>query len=128
MRALSFSTSPEIDLNCYELPANSNLKIDMWGEVMISPSSWSLLMYYSNFCRYSQIWLHLGQRRSALPHSYDITTTAYCHHEKWDGTGYHHGLKRQDTPIFALWMSGMPLHRIVPIEKPCREIRHSNIF
>jgi putative two-component system response regulator len=30
-----------------------------------------------------------------------VLDIAYCHHEKWDGTGYPQGLKETDIPLSA---------------------------
>ena len=52
-----------------------------------------------------QMLMPITYLRSAL----DIP---YCHHEKWDGTGYPRGLKGEQIPLAArcsrLWMCGMP--------------------
>jgi PAS domain S-box-containing protein len=41
-----------------------------------------------------ELLLHIGYLRPAL----DIP---YCHHEKWDGTGYPRGLKGEEIPLSA---------------------------
>ncbi len=35
----------------------------------------------------------------------DAADMAYCHHERWDGTGYPRGLKGEDIPLSARIMA-----------------------
>jgi HD-GYP domain-containing protein (c-di-GMP phosphodiesterase class II) len=67
-----------------------------------------------------------------LRHALDIP---YCHHEKWDGTGYPRGLVGEQIPLAArifavvdVWdalMSNRPYRQAWPEEKTCEYIRQA---
>lgn len=38
---------------------------------------------------------------SPIPHFYDLLDIPYCHHEKWDGSGYPRRLRGEEIPIGA---------------------------
>jgi HD-GYP domain-containing protein (c-di-GMP phosphodiesterase class II)/sensor domain CHASE-containing protein len=58
----------------------------------LSDEEWTVMR------RHPQFALEMLQSISFLENSLDIP---YCHHEKWDGTGYPHGLREEEIPFAA---------------------------
>lgn len=52
-----------------------------------------------------------------LKHALDIP---YCHHEKWDGTGYPRGLEREDIPLAARMFSVVDVFDALTSDRPYR--------
>ena len=44
----------------------------------------------------------------------------YCHHEKWDGTGYPHGLKGEQIPLLARIFAVVDVYDALTSERPYR--------
>jgi HD-GYP domain-containing protein (c-di-GMP phosphodiesterase class II) len=53
-----------------------------------------------------------------LRNSLDIP---YCHHEKWDGTGYPRGLKGETIPLAARIFSVVDVYDALTSDRPYRE-------
>ena len=45
----------------------------------------------------------------------------YCHHEKWDGTGYPRGLKRQEIPLAARIFAVVDVYDALTSDRPYRK-------
>lgn len=58
----------------------------------LSPEEWELMRLHPQYAR-DMLW-PIEYLRPAI----DIP---YCHHEKWDGTGYPRGLKGEEIPLIA---------------------------
>jgi HD-GYP domain-containing protein (c-di-GMP phosphodiesterase class II) len=44
----------------------------------------------------------------------------YCHHEKWDGTGYPRGLKGEQIPLAARIFAGVDVWDALKSDRPYR--------
>jgi HD-GYP domain-containing protein (c-di-GMP phosphodiesterase class II) len=54
---------------------------------------------------------------SYLKHALDIP---YCHHEKWDGSGYPRGLKGEDIPLPARVFAIVDVYDALTSDRPYR--------
>ncbi|MEW6180754.1 MAG: HD domain-containing phosphohydrolase [Chloroflexota bacterium] len=45
--------------------------------------------------------LYAYELLSPIPHFYDLLDIPYCHHEKWDGSGYPRRLRGEEIPLGA---------------------------
>ena len=45
----------------------------------------------------------------------------YCHHEKWDGTGYPRGLKGEEIPLAARIFAVIDIYDALTSDRPYRE-------
>ncbi|MBI5965604.1 MAG: GAF domain-containing protein [Chloroflexi bacterium] len=55
---------------------------------------------------------------SYLKHAVDIP---YCHHEKWDGSGYPRGLKREEIPLPARLFAVVDVYDALTSDRPYRK-------
>jgi len=87
---------------------------------------------------HGQIKAHPGYANdllSHIPYLIGALDIAYCHHEKWDGSGYPRGLKGDDIPrparvfsvvdVYDELISGRPYREAWPEEKALEYIRQS---
>ena len=56
-----------------------------------------------------------------IPYLQKALDIPYCHHEKWDGTGYPRGLKGVDIPISARIFSVVDVYDALISDRPYRE-------
>jgi PAS domain S-box-containing protein len=104
-------------------------KLGVPDDVLLKPGpltdrEWKIMRLHPQF---AYEWL------SKVPYLREALDIPYCHHEKWDGTGYPRGLKGESIPlisrIFALadvWdaiTSDRPYRRAWPHEKAIDYIR-----
>jgi putative nucleotidyltransferase with HDIG domain len=73
---------------------------------------------YANMKRHPDISYNLLYPIAFLRPAVDIP---YCHHEKWDGTGYPHGLKGEDIPLPARIFSVVDVWDALRSDRPYRE-------
>ena len=48
------------------------------------------------------------------------TDIPYCHHEKWDGTGYPQGLKGEEIPLLARLFAVVDVYDALSSDRPYR--------
>ena len=90
----------------------------------LSPAEWEIMRKHPV---YAYEWL------SRIDYLQPALAIPYCHHEKWDGTGYPRGLKGEEIPlparIFAIvdvWdalTSDRPYRKAIPLETALDYIR-----
>lgn len=73
---------------------------------------------------YGQMQAHPGYANDLLahiPYLMGALDIAYCHHEKWDGSGYPRGLKGTDIPLPARVFSVVDVYDELIFVRPNRE-------
>ena len=55
---------------------------------------------------------------SYLKHALDIP---FCHHEKWDGSGYPRGLKGEEIPLSAILFAVVDVYDALTSDRPYRK-------
>jgi PAS domain S-box-containing protein len=56
-----------------------------------------------------------------IPHLKEALDIPYCHHEKWDGTGYPRGLKGQEIPLAARIFAVVDVWDALSNDRPYRK-------
>jgi len=56
-----------------------------------------------------------------IPHLKKALDIPYCHHEKWDGTGYPHGLKGDEIPLAARIFAVVDVWDALSYDRPYRK-------
>lgn len=57
---------------------------------------------------------------NSIPSLAKYSTIAYCHHERWNGTGYPRGLAGKDIPLFARIFSIVDVYDALISDRPYR--------
>jgi len=58
---------------------------------------------------------------SAIPYLRQALDIPYCHHEKWDGTGYPRGLKGEQIPLVARIFAVVDVWDALRSDRPYRK-------
>ena len=77
----------------------------------LSPEEWDIMRRHPAYAR--ELLAPIEYLRPAL----DIP---YCHHEKWDGTGYPRGLKGEEIPLAARMFAAVDIWDAVRSDRPYR--------
>jgi len=59
---------------------------------------------------------------SEIPYLRAAVNIPYCHHEKWDGSGYPRGLKGKEIPLAARVFSVVEAWEVLGCDRPYREV------
>jgi diguanylate cyclase (GGDEF)-like protein/putative nucleotidyltransferase with HDIG domain len=57
----------------------------------------------------------------AVPFPYPVAPLIESHHERWDGTGYPHGLKAEEIPLGARILSVVDYYDAITTDRPYRK-------
>jgi response regulator RpfG family c-di-GMP phosphodiesterase len=77
----------------------------------LSPEEWAIMRRHPGYAQ--ELLAPVEYLRPAL----DIP---YCHHEKWDGTGYPRGLKGKDIPLAARMFAAVDIWDALRSDRPYR--------
>jgi HD-GYP domain-containing protein (c-di-GMP phosphodiesterase class II) len=56
-----------------------------------------------------------------IPNLGDVSDAIYCHHERWDGTGYPRGLKGEEIPVPGRIMALVDAYSAMILDRPYRK-------
>ncbi|MDR3573101.1 MAG: HD domain-containing phosphohydrolase [Anaerolineaceae bacterium] len=94
------------DIGKLGVPDDILLKADS-----LSGDEWSIMRMHPEFARVMLDDIEYLHPSMAIP---------YCHHEKWDGTGYPRGLKGEDIPLAARIFSVVDVFDTLTHDRPYR--------
>jgi putative two-component system response regulator len=91
-------------------------KLGIPDSILLKPGSlsaeeWDIMRQHPE---YAFEWL------SEIDYLGDALSIPYCHHEKWDGTGYPRGLKGENIPLFARIFALADVWDAITSERPYR--------
>jgi putative nucleotidyltransferase with HDIG domain len=78
----------------------------------LSPQEWEMMSSHPEFA---------SQMLSAIPFLQDSLDIPYCHHERWDGSGYPRGLKGEKIPLAARIFSVVDVWDALTSDRPYRD-------
>ena len=78
----------------------------------LSPEEWETMSKHPEFA-YRML--------SAIPFLQDSLDIPYCHHERWDGSGYPRGLKGEEIPLAARIFSVVDVWDALVSDRPYRD-------
>ncbi|MCC6300235.1 MAG: PAS domain S-box protein [Anaerolineales bacterium] len=61
------------------------------------------------------------QMLSRIGYLHDALVIPYCHHERWDGSGYPQGLKAEEIPLFARLFAVVDVWDALSSDRPYRK-------
>jgi HD-GYP domain-containing protein (c-di-GMP phosphodiesterase class II) len=94
------------DIGKMGIPDTILLKVDP-----LTPEEWSIMRRHPEYAH--ELLSPISFLRPAL----DIP---YCHHEKWDGTGYPRGLKGEEIPLAARIFALVDIWEALRSDRPYR--------
>jgi PAS domain S-box-containing protein/putative nucleotidyltransferase with HDIG domain len=65
--------------------------------------------------------IHAFEMLSPIEYLRPALDIPYCHHEKWDGTGYPRGLKRKEIPLAARIFAVVDVYDALTSDRPYRK-------
>ncbi|MDA2934019.1 PAS domain S-box protein [Acidobacteria bacterium AH-259-D05] len=95
------------DLGKIRIPENILLK-----EGSLTDEEWELMRQHPGYAH---------QLISQIPYLRKAVNIPYCHHEKWDGSGYPRGLKGEEIPLEARVFAVVEAWDVLGIDRPYRE-------
>ena len=95
------------DLGKIQIPENILLKTGS-----LTDQEWELVRQHPGYAH---------QMISQIPYLRKAVNIPYCHHEKWDGSGYPRGLKGQEIPVEARVFAVVEAWDVLQVERPYRE-------
>jgi PAS domain S-box-containing protein/putative nucleotidyltransferase with HDIG domain len=92
-------------------------KMGIPDAILLKPASltdleWRIMKMHTNF---AFEWL------SPIAYLKTVLDIPYCHHEKWDGTGYPRGLKGEEIPLAARLFAVVDVYDALISDRPYRK-------
>ena len=78
----------------------------------LTSSEWEIMRQHPSFAH---------QMLSPITYLKRALDISYCHHEKWDGTGYPHGLKGEEIPLAARVFAVVDVFDALTSDRPYRK-------